>query len=122
MKRMRITVNGVAYDVEVEMLEDDDVGGSSYGFPQSRPVAPVAAPRAAPQAAGPDALTSPIAGVVVEVQVKAGDEVKQDDPILVLEAMKMNTSIRAHRAGRVKEILVKAGDQVQQGQPLIKFE
>lgn len=119
MKKMRITVNGVSYDVEVEMLEDDDVAGSSYGFPQSRAAVP---PRPAPApAGGPDALTSPIAGLVVEVQVKPGDQVKQDDPILVLEAMKMNTSIRAHRAGTVQEVLVKPGDQVQQGQPLIKF-
>lgn len=126
MKKLRITVEGRSYDVEVEVLEDDETGGSSYGFPVARPTAaaPPPAPAARPPAAESDAkdLTSPIAGTVVEVQVKAGDKVNQDDPIVVLEAMKMNTSIRAHVAGSIHSVLVKPGDTVQQGQPLVRFD
>lgn len=143
MKKLRVTVNGVSYDVEVEILEDDEEGGAPYGFPQStgvapRPSAPPAAqPRAAssPAPAGGGApktaptsgasekdVTSPIAGVIAEVKVSVGDEVKENDVLLIIEAMKMHTNISSPSAGKVKEIKVKPGDAVQQGQVVVTFE
>lgn len=134
MKRLRVTVNGKTYDVEVEIVADDDQGGSDYGFPTMPTAAvgtaPVAAPGpapSAPKAAPPTSgaaneLTSPLAGTIVEVKVKAGDEVKENQPLVVIEAMKMNTNVSSPVSGKIKEIKVNSGDNVQQGQVLITFE
>lgn len=142
MKKLRVTLDGVSYEVEVEILEDDDDGmlpaiGSTAAPPQIAPrpaasttnsappaPAPASKPSAAPSKSGSDkhVLTSPIAGVVVEVKVSVGETVKENDPVLVIEAMKMNTNVSSPVAGRVKEIKVSAGDAVQQGQVLLTFE
>ena len=142
MKKLRVTLDGVSYEVDVEILEDDDNGmspssGSSTAPPQLAPrpavsttnsvppaPAPASKPSAAPSKPGSDknVLTSPIAGVVVEVKVGIGATVKENDPVLVIEAMKMNTNVSSPVAGRVKEIKVSAGDAVQQGQVLLTFE
>lgn len=137
MKKLRVTVNGVSYDVEVEILEDDDEGGAAYGYgltampltPLTPPVgvgpapAPAKLPVASPPASGAaNELTSPIAGVVHDVKVKIGDVVKENQPVVVIEAMKMNTNISSPVNGKVKEIKIKTGDPVQQGQVLIVFE
>lgn len=135
MKKMRVTVNGVCYDVEIEMIEDDEQPGANYGFAATgapgvaapSPAAPPA-PRPAPPAARPASggsggvLESPIAGIVVEVKVQPGAAVEQNQPVLVIEAMKMNTNVSSPTAGRISQVLVKAGDHVVQGQPLVKFE
>ncbi len=137
MKKLRVTVNGVSYDVEVEVLEDDDEGGSAYGYGMTSVIPPVAsqmissgmAPTPAkpaapstPSSGAANELTSPIAGVVHDLKVKVGDKVKENQPVVVIEAMKMNTNISSPVNGTVKEIMVKAGDPVQQGQVLIIFE
>lgn len=132
MKKLRVTVNGVSYDVEVEVLEEDN-GGAAYGFPPATSLRPAPAPvagapaakperSAAPPAAGKKELTSPIAGTVVEIKVKVGDPVKEHDPLVVLEAMKMNTNISSPVSGKVKTVDVKAGDSVKQNQVLMTFE
>jgi biotin carboxyl carrier protein len=139
VKKLRITVNGVSYDVEVEVLEDDDEVGSAYGYgltampmpPMASPAgvaAPVTTPAVKPVSPPPAAggptneLTSPIAGVVHKVNVAVGDMVKENQPVVVIEAMKMNTNISSPVAGKVKEIKVNPGDAVQQGQVLVIFE
>lgn len=143
MKKLRVTVNGVSYDVEVEVLEDDEEGGSSYGFPPATSVPrpqpqasaggggappaparqqPVSAPVSKPSVSGSNELTSPIAGVIEAINVSVGDSVKENDPLIVIEAMKMHTNISSPISGKVKEVLIKVGDAVQQGQVLLTFE
>jgi biotin carboxyl carrier protein len=138
VKKLRVTVNGVSYEVEVEVLEDDEEGGAPYGFPPAtgvsqRAAAPAASPSAAapkpsssptpaPAEGGGKVVTSPIAGVVAEVKVSVGNEVKENDLLIIIEAMKMHTNISSPSAGKVSEIKVKAGDAVQQGQVLVTFE
>ncbi|MEM7681006.1 MAG: biotin/lipoyl-containing protein [Planctomycetota bacterium] len=125
---MRITVNGAAYDVEVEVL-DDTPGIPAAGSPAIAPAAapPPAAPARsapAPSAAPKSAVgevASPIAGNVLDVKVKAGDTVALNDTLLVLEAMKMESNVASPQAGVVAEVLVKSGDAVTQGQPLVRF-
>jgi biotin carboxyl carrier protein len=90
---------------------------------ETRPAAPIQAPRpSASQSAGTGDLTAPLPGTVVDVFVKAGDEVEAGKVVLIIEAMKMKNSIRSTRAGKVAEILVSAGQTVAHKQALVKFE
>lgn len=68
------------------------------------------------------ALTSGMPGKIVKVFVKAGDEVKEGDPLLIMEAMKMENEMRAAAAAKIKDVLVKAGDNVESGATLVTFE
>lgn len=129
LKHLRITVDGKPYDVVVEDLTED-VGGTLYPSPgtmaqAARTAAPVAAPPPAAPAAVPSGAAgegdklAPLAGVVVEVNVKVGDSVKAGDKILTIEAMKMKTAVSAHRDGTVSSVPVKVGDAVDAGQVLV---
>ncbi|MCB0153173.1 MAG: biotin/lipoyl-binding protein [Anaerolineae bacterium] len=136
MKKLRVTVNGVAYDVEVEILEDEEETGYGYDATQMRPppVAPVAAapsappiapprPPAAPSAGGDSKnLTSPVPGVVRGIKVKVGDAVKELTPLIIIETMKMETIISSPVEGKIKSIEVEASQDVKQGQVLVTFE
>ncbi|MBI1292800.1 acetyl-CoA carboxylase biotin carboxyl carrier protein subunit [bacterium] len=128
--KLRVTVQGNVYDVDVEVVQDSAAGASSA------PVAPVAAvaapPRPAPVAAAPapsapvssgaKVFPAPLAGTIRAVKVKPGDDVKPNDELLVLEAMKMETSVSSDRSGRIKAVHVNVGDAVQSGKPLVEFE
>ena len=71
---------------------------------------------------GDEALTSPMPGTVVRVEVEPGQQVAAGDLLVMLEAMKMEVQIRAPRDGRVKTIACRKGDLVQPGVPLIELE
>ena len=76
-----------------------------------------AAPAAAPAAGEP--VPAPLAGNIFKVTVKPGDHVNQGDVIVILEAMKMETEVRASRAGAVVEVMVAEGDKVAVGDTLL---
>jgi methylmalonyl-CoA carboxyltransferase small subunit len=65
---------------------------------------------------------SPIAGIVIKINVQVGQQLQANDLLLVLEAMKMETNVTAPVAGKVKNIHVNPGDGVQVGQLLVEFE
>jgi 3-methylcrotonyl-CoA carboxylase alpha subunit len=67
-------------------------------------------------------IRAPMAGKVLQVEVAVGTEVAEQQPVLVLESMKMETSINAPRAGRVAQILVQPGNVVDMGQLLMVIE
>lgn len=67
-------------------------------------------------------LSSGMPGKIVKVFVKPGDMVKEGDPLLIMEAMKMENEMRAAGELRIKEVLVKPGDNVESGAKLINFE
>ncbi len=125
MKTLRITVSGQVYEVGVEVLDEGPPaasaprpatrrGGASVG---QAPAAPASSASAAPAAAG--TVPSPLAGTVVTLTVKPGQQVKSGDNLVILEAMKMNTFVNSTADGTVKEILVKPGDAVEEGQGLL---
>ena len=132
--KLKITVHGVAYEVDVEVLDAKrDEFGPTGALPHvngARPpaTAPAAAAAPAPRAAAPapasggSGVQAPIAGTVIEIKCKAGDAVIQGQELLVIEAMKMNTSIASPSAGTVKAVLVAAGDSVRESQQLVDFE
>ncbi|NWO21575.1 biotin/lipoyl-binding protein [Oribacterium sp. oral taxon 102] len=109
MKNYTITVNGVAYDVTVEE-------GKGAAAPAVRAAAP-AAP-AAGGAAGAVSVSAPMPGKILAVKKKVGEAVKAGDPILVLEAMKMENDIVAPQDGTIATIEVAVGDAVESGATL----
>ena len=118
MKTYTITVNGNVYNVTVEE-------GQTSGAPAAAPVAaPKAAPVAAPKAAAPAAsagsvkVTAGAAGKVFKVEASVGQAVKAGDPVIILEAMKMEIPVVAPQDGTVASIDVAAGAAVESGDVL----
>lgn len=73
------------------------------------------------QQRGPSALKAPMPGLVVRVQVEAGQRVAAGDPVLVLEAMKMENQLKAPAPGVVSVVAVSAGEAVEKGKVLVEF-
>ena len=130
MKKLRITVDGKTYEVEVEVVGSRIASVAPVSAAPAPAVAaapapapaPVAAPApAAPAAAGANDVVCPLAAVVVNVAVKEGQQVKEGDLLVMLEAMKMNTPVNALKSGTVSKIYVSAGQSVQEGTPLISL-
>lgn len=67
-------------------------------------------------------IIAPMPGLILELKVTEGQEVKEDDPLLILEAMKMENIITSPRDGIVKNITIKKGDTVDKKQLMISFE
>ena len=70
----------------------------------------------------PGKVTAPLAGVVVEVHVAVGEEIEAGQPLLVIEAMKMQNEIQAPLAGTVAAVHVGDGERVEQGALLLEYE
>lgn len=136
MKRFQITVNGNAYDVQVE-----EVGGAApvAAVPAAAPAAPAApaaalTPAPAPAAAAPAApvaaapvegaetINAPMPGNIVNVLVKAGDQVTKGQVLLILEAMKMENEIMSPRDGVIAGVHVNKGDSVDSGKLLVSIQ
>jgi methylmalonyl-CoA carboxyltransferase small subunit len=133
--KLRITVDGKAYEVDVEVAAPEHpIYGVGGYFPMSPARVPAPAPAVAvppPPLAGeaPAAAVnvekvcrSPISGIVVRIAAKPGQQIQVGDGVLVLEAMKMETDITAPVAGKVSRINVNVGDSVKGGQVLVEFE
>ena len=105
-----VEVNGKRMEVSLPEL-----GGGAK--PAAKPAAKTRKSRSARSAAkgGGDELTSPMQGTIVKVAASDGDTVAEGDLILVLEAMKMEQPITAHKAGKVSGLSAKAGDTVTSG-------
>ena len=105
-----VEVNGKRMEVSLPNLS----GGAK---PAAKPAAKTRKSRSARSAAkgGGDELTSPMQGTIVKVAASDGDTVAEGDLILVLEAMKMEQPITAHKAGKVSGLSAKAGDTVTSG-------
>ena len=127
MKKLLITVNGKRYEVDVEVIQDDEAIEAQPPFrPPVRTmnsyVTPVSTPLPTkPKVSAGDkkSLTSPINGVVLEIPVKEGQSVKENDILFVMEAMKMKTNISSPQTGKIKSIKVKVGDTIEAGKVLI---
>lgn len=134
MKKLRITVEGKTYEVEVEILGSRIASVAPAAAPAAAPApvasapvsAPVAAPapapkKAAPAPAGANDIVCPLAAVVVAVNVKEGQQVKVGDLLVTLEAMKMNTPVNSPADGTVSKICVSAGQSVNEGEVLLSL-
>lgn len=132
--KLLITVQGIQYEVDVEVI-DENLKPSVVERPPvtdaiHRSVPATPAPTAPKQSPAPQASTagggkqvdSPIAGTVFKVEVKPGQQVKTNDVLLILEAMKMETPIKSPSDAVIKSVLVSQGDTVSPGQTIIEFE
>ena len=127
MKRLRITVEGKSYDVEVELLDEDaessaqearSLKGVQSSTSKTQPT--VIEKKTSSSVATEGDIVSPLSAVVVSVDVAVGDTVEKGQKVITLEAMKMNTIVPASVAGTVEAIKVSVGDAVEEGQPLLK--
>ena len=148
MKEIVLEINGKEYKVNVKEFGAETakmtVNGNDYdivlkdlGIPKPvdvRPAAPVASreqsvrpAESAPLRKPKDVvssgdITAPLPGLIIDLLVKVGDEVKPGQDVLIMEAMKMENEVQAPREGVVREIRVKRGDSVYEGDVLIVLE
>ena len=107
MKKYRVTVNGTAYEIQLEELTGAAPAAS----------VPAAAPAPAPAAAsaGGEQVTSPMPGTILDVKVSQGAAVKKGDVLMILEAMKMENEIMCPRDGTVASVNASKGATVESG-------
>jgi biotin carboxyl carrier protein len=128
--KLKVTIDGKTYEVEVEASEAEQRRPGyippSGGAAPTRVVAPTATqPAQAASGAVADeskVCRSPIAGIVVKVSAQVGQSIQANDVLIVLEAMKMETTITSPVAGKIAKVNAAVGDPVQGGQILIEFE
>ena len=127
--KLKITIDGKTYEVDVEPSEPEPAAGPTHPAVNPSPAplrVPGSAPAAPPQAGPPvnedKVCRSPVSGIVVRVAAQVGQTIQPGDILLVLEAMKMETSITAPSGGKIAAIRVKQGDSVQSGQVVVEFE
>jgi biotin carboxyl carrier protein len=130
--KLRLTVDGKIYEVEVEITEQDrrqrglaqPAVSSSVAAPIADSVPAVVSPRST--GAGPSdeskLFRSPVSGVVVRVPAQIGQSVKENDVLMVVEAMKMETVLASQSDGKISQIHAGVGDAVQVKQVLVEFE
>ena len=131
--KYKITLNNRVYEVEVEagkamLLDEYEAVAPAVAAPAAPVAAAPAAPAAAPApaaAAAPavtgagEAITAPMPGAIVKVNVSAGQAVKAGDVLCVLEAMKMENDITAPKDGTVTQVVTSKGANVSTGDPLV---
>ena len=142
MKEYKYTINGNKYEVVVGDIKDNiatlTVNGEEYTVEmekQAEPEKKKPVVKAATAAAGDDApaanktavnkanaVKAPLPGVITDILVAEGDEVKVGDTVIVLEAMKMANNLAAEKDGKVTAICVKVGESVMEDDALVVIE
>ena len=128
MKEYKYKINGNEYSVAIIDLEGDkaavEVNGVSYqvdilteGYTAPAP-RPAAKPAAAPAGKG-TAVQSPLPGVILDIKVAVGDQVKAGQTVAILEAMKMENNINAECDGVITAIKVAKGDNILEGSDIV---
>ncbi len=145
--KYQYTVQGVDYDVEIEDVEGNVAKVTVNGIPfevetkqpikaapkakvkveapkpaAAAPAQPAPQPAAQPAAAAGAGtkVTAPLPGTITEVCVTVGQQVKEGQTVVILEAMKMQNNIEAETTGTITSIMVKQGDTVMEGSVLVR--
>lgn len=139
MKNFTFKINENSYGVKIVSHEDNiielEVNGTSYSVKMKeeiktaktptlvrRPVSTAVEPVKVNSSSSKTKIVAPIPGVVLSLNVKVGDTIKENDLLLVLEAMKMENSIVSEKAGVITAVNVKVGQQVLQSEVMIELE
>lgn len=119
MKKYRVNVNGTNYEIELELVDENEIKSSVTSAPAAAPVAPAAstpAPApAAPAPAGGEKIESPMPGTILSVNVAAGDSITKGQVLMILEAMKMENEIMSPIDGKVISVNTSKGATVEAG-------
>jgi len=121
-EQVEIEVNGTKYSVDVEVqkkvsktpklvrqkvIHSSDQGKAKTSKPSAKK--------------GAGQIKAPLPGTILEVKAKVGDEIKADDVLLVMEAMKMENNIKADKSGKITAVKVNTGDSVLEGDVLVEI-
>ena len=106
-KTISLLINGTRYDFSVEDTLDRLIRDMGYAEKKSQRFSE---------------LVSPMPGLILEIMVKEGESVSEGDPMLILEAMKMENVLKAPGDGVIKKICLKKGDPVDKNQVIIEME
>lgn len=129
LRKFKISIDGKEYLVEME-----EIGGVPQPAASIPPAAPAPTQETTPAPvkitpapvettqAGADAMPSPMPGTILKILVNVGDSVQENQPLMILEAMKMENEIVAGKAGTVTAIHVTQGDMVNPGDSLITIQ
>nr|WP_299383757.1 acetyl-CoA carboxylase biotin carboxyl carrier protein subunit [Allomuricauda sp.] len=102
-----LLVNGNEYEVEINRPLDRLIEQMGFATNGAKSI---------------DSIEAPMPGLILDISIKEGQEVEEDDQLLILEAMKMENIITSPRKGVIKKIAVGKGDAVEKKQLLIEFE
>ncbi len=137
---IKVEIEGKVYNVSIKDVHSNpvlaEVDGKFYQvYPETQGPAvipataaqPFAVPVSAPAAPAPSAgngltLNAPLPGVIVSIDVQAGQSVKSGQQVCMLEAMKMKNVIRSDRDGVIAQVNVNPGDLVKHNQPIFTFQ
>lgn len=106
-KKFKIKINGKLYDIDIK--DKLDLLLEKLGIAQTVSTAV-------------RHITAPMPGLILQIHVQEGSEVKKGDPIMVLEAMKMENTLKSPGEGIVKSIMARVGESVEKNQVLIDFK
>ncbi len=106
-KRYKVKVNNNTYNIQINNKLDLLIKQMGFEAGSSRFI---------------NEIKAPMPGLVLDIPIKIGDQVNENDILLILEAMKMENALSSPRAGIIKSIVVEKGQAVDKGQLLIEFE
>lgn len=117
---IQLEVNGTKYSVK--MKEEIKTRKTPILVRKPSKATPVEPVKVNPSSSGKSKISAPIPGVILTLNVKVGDTIKENDLLLVLEAMKMENNIVSEKSGVVTAVNVAVGQQVLQGEVMIELE
>ena len=106
-KKLQVEIEGEIFEVEIKNSLDQMLEKMGFGVGAGKRITDIKAP---------------MPGLVLKVFITEGQEVKEGEPVLILEAMKMENSIMLNADAKIKKIHVKSGQAVEKGQVLVEFE
>ncbi len=106
-KTYKVIVNNNTYNININNALDELIKSMGFEVGATKKV---------------NDIKAPMPGLILDINIKVGQEVKENDTLLILEAMKMENVLTSPRDGVVKSIMVKKGDAVEKNQLLIIFE
>jgi glutaconyl-CoA/methylmalonyl-CoA decarboxylase subunit gamma len=116
-RKFRIKIDGKVFEAEVE-----EIGGETLSQTAPKPQAaqkPAPVPQTPISPASGNSIIAPMPGKIIAVKVSKGQQIKQGDVVIILEAMKMEQEIKSPLSGSIADIFVAAGDTVRKEQALI---